>query len=205
MAVLKEIIPGITTWSEFSEEKQLDFNGYYVVRDGQAVIIDPPRLDDAGLQELQSLIQKNSTSPLKAILLTNVHHDRMSQELKQQLSVPVFIHEKDKPLLEFEADGTFQDGDACFGLKVLHLENQKSPGESAFLWEDRKILIVGDALIGKVPGQVHLLPPDKYQDIGKAREGLKRLQEVDFETLLVGDGRSLLSGAKTVVLEFLKG
>ncbi len=205
MSVVREVVSDIYTWSEFSEEKQLNFNGYYVVKNGESALIDPPELDEQGMQELDSLIAKNNASPLKGILLTNVHHDRMSQKLKQKYSVPIWINAQDKDLLEFSPDHGFSGGDAVFcGLKVIALAGQKSPGESAFLLAGDRVLLVGDALIGKVPGAVNLLPPDKYADIQAAKEGLRVLQNVDFDTLLVGDGDSILKNAKQVVMDFLK-
>jgi hypothetical protein len=44
-----------------------------------------------------------------------------------------------------------------------------------------------------------MLPAEKYADVEKAREGLRRLLKYQFDTLLVGDGQSILSGAKPVV------
>ena len=44
MSIFKEIAPDLYQWSEFSKEKQLSFNGYYLVHNGEAVIIDPPTL-----------------------------------------------------------------------------------------------------------------------------------------------------------------
>lgn len=206
MSKIHEIVPDIFTWSEFSEEKQLDFNGYFIARQGESVLIDPPELEEAGLSELSELISKKSDCPLKAIYLTNIHHDRMSQALKEKFSVPICIHEKDATLLEFSPDNTFADGDTgpC-GLQVIHLDHQKSPGESAFLFPDIETLIVGDALIGKVPGKVNLLPADKYTDIQKAQVSLGKLLGHHFETLLVGDGHSILKEANKVVMEFLPG
>jgi len=205
MSVIHEIAPDVFTWSEFSQEKQLNFNGYYIARQGESVLIDPPELDEAGLRELSALVSKNNDCPLKAIYLTNVHHDRMSRALKDKFSIPIFIHEKDKGLLEFSADKAFADGETgpC-GLKVIHLSQQKSPGESAFLLADIRTLIVGDALIGKIPGKVNLLPAEKYSDMERAKESLRILSEHDFDTLLVGDGHSILKDAKRVVMEFLQ-
>ena len=54
MSVLNEIAPNLYQWSEFSVEKQLRFNGYYLVHNGESVIIDPPVLLDDELQNLKS-------------------------------------------------------------------------------------------------------------------------------------------------------
>ena len=58
-------------------------------------------------KRLTHLIKKNSDSPLKAILLTNVHHDRTSQKVKEVFKVPVYIHKRDASELGFQADHTF--------------------------------------------------------------------------------------------------
>ena len=101
MSVFKEIASDIYQWSEFSSEKQLNFNGYYLAYLSESVIIDPPFLSDDGLKDLQNLIKKKSDSPLKAVLLTNVHHDRMCQKLKEVFGIPVYIHENDADALDF--------------------------------------------------------------------------------------------------------
>jgi glyoxylase-like metal-dependent hydrolase (beta-lactamase superfamily II) len=88
---------------------------------------------------------------------------------------------------------------------VIQLKDQKSPGESAlFIQQGRGVLIVGDALIGKPAGFVSMLPADKYADIGKATEGLRRLLKYNFESLLVGDGVSILAGGKEAVERLLR-
>jgi len=204
MSSIKEVLPKVYSWSEFDEEKQLNFNGHFVVHNGESVIIDPPNLSDKGLRELKGLVAINISTPVKAILLTNVHHDRLSQELKKIFPIPIYINELDQPLLDFKSDKTCKEGDQLFcGIRVVHIPDQKSPGESAFYIEDRKILIVGDALIGKVPGEVNLLPPDKYKDVSKAKAGLNVLRGLNFESLLVGDGHSILKDAKAKVEKFL--
>ena len=204
MPALKKISPNLYQWSEFSVEKQLNFNGYYLVHNGESVIIAPPVLLDNDLQSLKNLLIKNSDSPLKAILLTNVHHDRISQKAKEIFNVPVYIHENDVSELDFEADHTFVNGDKLFcGLKVIHLENQKSPGESAFYLEDQKKMFVGDALIGKVLGKLNMLPPDKFVDIDEARKSLQVLKSFDFDDLLLGDGECILGEGKKTLEKFL--
>jgi len=201
---IKKIFPNIYQWSEFSDEKKLNFNGYYLSNNGESVIIDPPVLLDDGLQSLKSLIQINSDSPLKAVLLTNVHHDRITQELKKIFEIPVYIHEKDAIGLDFQADHKFIDGDKLFcGLRVIHLENQKSPGESAFYLENQKSIFIGDALIGKFPGKLNMLPPEKFADINKAKNSLQVLKNFDFDNILLGDGECIIGKGKKVFEIFL--
>ena len=204
MSALKEISSNLYQWSEFSVEKQINFNGYYLINNRESVVIDPPDLLDIDLQSLKSLVKKNTDSPLKAILLTNIHHDRMSRKIKEVFRVPVYIHENDSDELDFQPDRTFSNGDKLFcGLKTIHLKNQKSPGETAFYLEDQKRMFVGDALIGKSPGKLNMLPPEKFKDIDKARKSLHILKNFDFEDLLLGDGECILGKGKKIFEEFL--
>ena len=89
-------------------------------------------------------------------------------------------------------------------LQAVEIHNNKSPGETALFWKERKILFVGDAMIGDPPGQLRLLPDSMYADIVLAMEGLKVLQDLDFNTILVGDGVNIITEAKLAVDQFLK-
>jgi glyoxylase-like metal-dependent hydrolase (beta-lactamase superfamily II) len=111
------------------------------------------------------------------------------------------VPEADAPQMDVKPEKTFKDGELLpGGIWVVHLQDQKSPGECAlFLQQGKGVMIVGDALIGKPAGAVALLAAEKYADVEKAREGLRRLLKYQFDTLLMGDGQSIMSGAKPVV------
>jgi glyoxylase-like metal-dependent hydrolase (beta-lactamase superfamily II) len=103
--------------------------------------------------------------------------------------------------MDLKPTKTFKDGELLpGGIWVIHLQDQKSPGESAlFLQLGKGVLIVGDALIGKPPGRLSLLPAEKYADAAKAKAGLRRLLKYQFDAVLVGDGTSILTEAKPAV------
>jgi hypothetical protein len=44
-----------------------------------------------------------------------------------------------------------------------------------------------------------MLPEEKYHDVVKAKEGLRRLLKYNFDAMLVGDGTSIMTGAKAAV------
>jgi len=203
---MKEILPDIYTWHEFSEEKQLNFNGYLYISGKESVLIDPPRMTKKDFSELENLVGENSVHPLKTVLLTNVHHERECNEFRKKFGASVWINERDSAGLEGTADKTFTTGDELpCGLITFQFENQKSPGESAFFIEDRGIMFIGDALIGKVPGKLNMLTPDKYRDPILAKTELNKLLNFEFKILLVGDGMSILNNAKEAVRTFLEG
>ncbi len=72
----------------------------------------------------------------------------------------------------------------------------KSPGEVALFWRDRGILIVGDAVIGNPPGRCGLLPERVMDDPARLRSSVRTFLDLDFDTLLVGDGEAILLDAK---------
>ena len=197
---MKPILPGIATWSWFSEEKQLNFNGHLLDVGEHRILVDPPPLSDADLSKLTSAGQ------VDYILLTNRDHQRESATYKDALNTRVYVPQADAPEISVTPDKTFVDGELLpGGIWVVQLSNQKSPGESAlFIQQGRGILIVGDALLGKPEGSVSMLPAEKYTDPAKAREGLRRLLKYNFDSLLVGDGTSILTGAKAVVTQALE-
>ncbi|MCY4612895.1 MAG: hypothetical protein OXB94_04635 [Nitrospira sp.] len=197
---MKPILPGIATWSWFSEEKQLNFNGHLLDVGEHRILVDPPPLSDTDLSQLTNAGQ------VDYILLTNRDHERQSATYKETLKTRVYVPQADAQEMSVTPEKTFVDGELLpGGIWVIHLSNQKSPGESAlFLQQGRGILIVGDALLGKPEGSVSMLPAEKYADPVKAREGLRRLLKYNFDSILVGDGTSILTGAKTVVAKALE-
>ena len=129
---MKEILPGIYTWHEFSEEKQLNFNGYFLVSRGESVLIDPPRMIDKDIAELESLAGKNAANPVKAILLSNVHHERECNEFRKRFGAGVWINEKDSAGLEENANKTFLDGEVPDdGNLIRVIPAYKGKGEGA--------------------------------------------------------------------------
>ena len=108
--------------------------------------------------------------------------------------------------MDIKIDRTFKDQETLpGGLKAIHIPDNKSPGETALLLvEGKGVLFLGDALIAKQPGRFTLMPPEKYPDVKKAREGVRALLNHTFDAILVGDGHSLLSGGQEAIRQFLK-
>ncbi|MBY0449038.1 MAG: hypothetical protein K2X01_00230 [Cyanobacteria bacterium] len=202
---LHSVWPGVYRWSVFSDEKQLFFNGYLVYCLGGWALIDPPPLTP----EDKSLIEE--MADIKAVILTNRDHERDSQACKAYFDCPILCHTLDAPLLSVplkpDRDLTYEDGEILLGdLKVLHLPDQKSPGESALYHLRQDLLFLGDALIGKTATDqstgegvsLQMLPADKYASVEKAKTGLQRLVGSCPEELfavMVGDGENILSEA----------
>ena len=65
-------------------------------------------------------------------------------------------------------------------------------------------MIVGDAVIGNPPGACGLLPERVIDDPAKLRQSVKALLNLDFDTLLVGDGVPIIAGAKDRLEELVE-
>jgi glyoxylase-like metal-dependent hydrolase (beta-lactamase superfamily II) len=192
---MKQLLPGIWQWSWFSDEKQLDFNGLFLMLGEHKILVDPPPLT----AEAGTFIRRNG--PVDYILLTNRDHAREAAACQTEFRCRLYVPEADAPQMDLQPTKTFKDGELLpGGIWVIHLQDQKSPGESAlFVQQGKGVLIVGDALIGKPPGSVRMLPAEKYGDATKAKDGLRRLLKYNFDSLLVGDGASILAGGKQAV------
>lgn len=192
---MKQLLPGIWQWSWFSDEKQLDFNGLLLTVGEHRVLVDPPPMSEADVRQIEQGGRIDYT------LVTNRDHAREAAACQNRFHCQLYVPEIDAPLMDLKPTKTFKDGELLpGGIWVIHLKDQKSPGECAlYLQQGRGVVIVGDAFIGKPAGSLSLLPADKYADLEKAKEGLRRLFKYNFDTILVGDGASILTGAKSAV------
>ena len=198
---MDEILKDVYFWSVFSEEKKLSFNGYFIPTQHPLfgnVIIDPPPVSDLDLAQMESL------GSVQHILITNRNHIRWSRELRGKFDAEIRMNSSDAQSEDLISDHNFGDGDMLAGfLKAVVVPDNKSPGETALYWEERKILFVGDAVIGKPPGEVTLLPPGKYAEIEKARAGIKVLDNLNFDSLLLGDGDPIPTDGQKAIERFL--
>ena len=197
---MDEILKNVYTWSKYSDEKKLNFNGHFIVSQHPLfgnVVIDPPQASDSDLEQMESL------GFVQHIIITNRDHIRRSEEFQQKYGADIQINTNDITGSAMVSDRNFNHGDMIAGfLQAVVIPDNKSPGETALFWADREILFLGDALIGKPPGIVTLLPEEKYDDIVKAKAGIRILQNLDFKHLLLGDGESILRKGKEVVSKY---
>lgn len=188
---MREIVPGVFTWPWFSEPHGYSFNGYFVADPDMSVCIDPVEPSDQVLQELEQ-------RGVGRILITNRNHVRAANRLRQATSARVAIHPADAEYAR--GQGAIIDDELRTGEKIGPLvivdASGKSPGEVALHWPARRLLIVGDVVIGNPPGSCGLLKERVMDDPARLRASVRRLLGLDFDTLLVGDGEPILTGAK---------
>jgi glyoxylase-like metal-dependent hydrolase (beta-lactamase superfamily II) len=196
---MREIVTNILTWPWFSESHGYNFNGHLVRDPGGNVCIDPvePTEDD-----LDALVRES----VGWVVLTNRNHSRAANRVRASTGAKTVIHADDADHArsqETVLDDALEVGASIGPLEVVDASG-KSPGEVALLWRDRGILIVGDAIIGNPPGQCGLLPERVTDDPARLRTSVRAFLDLDFDTLLVGDGEAILQDAKARVKELVE-
>jgi glyoxylase-like metal-dependent hydrolase (beta-lactamase superfamily II) len=195
---MREILTGIFTWPWFSEPHGYNFNGHLIRHEGGNLCIDPVEPTAADLEEIASL-------GVSQILLTNRNHSRAANKVRERTGARTSIHPADAPHARKEGAGL--DGELHIDEKIGPLTivgaAGKSPGEVVLHWPERKILIVGDAVVGDPPGRCKLLPEKVVDDLPRLRESVRSLLALDFDILLPGDGEPILQSAKERLRELV--
>src|SRR3954467_6031234 len=191
---MREILPGIFTWPWFSQRHGYDFNGYFVKGASGNVCIDPVEMDENVLADL-------AREGVARIVLTNRNHFRAAAKVKERTGATVAIHSADAQFARER--GTPIDSGLAHGSRVGPFTvvdaHGKSPGEVALFWKERSLLVVGDACVGKPPGECALLPDAVIDDKRALRDSLRSLAALDFDALLLGDGAQIPSGGRAAL------
>jgi len=188
---MNEIVSDILTWAWFSEPHGYNFNGYLVRHPEGNLCIDPVPPSDADVADIVRM-------GVAKILLTNRNHSRAANVVRERTGAPTLIHPNDAAHARSqgaEIDGVFSVGEQIGPLTIVAVPG-KSPGEVALHWPERSLLIVGDAVIGNPPGQCGLLREKVMDDPARLRQSVRTLLDLEFDTLLMGDGASILHDAR---------
>lgn len=195
---METILGDVLTWSWFSEPHGYNFNSI-LLRDPRGnICVDPVEPNDQVLGELVRL-------GVSRILITNRNHVRAANKIRERTGARAYIHPDDAAYAKGQGavlDGELREGEKIGTLEVIGVSG-KSPGEVALLWPDRNALIVGDAVIGNPPGQLNLLRERVMDDPARLRRSVEQLLSLDFDTILVGDGVSVIGGAKQRLRELV--
>jgi len=195
---METIAGDIHTWSWFSTPHGYNFNGLLIAHPEGNICIDPV---EASATDLEEIVRARPTR----VLLTNRNHVRAANRVRERTGARVAINPADAPHALSQCaviDDELRVGERVGPLMVVAVPG-KSPGEVALHWPERKILIVGDAVIGNPPGRCGLLREQVMDDPARLRESVRNLLAIDFDTLLFGDGVSIMSGAKERLRELV--
>jgi glyoxylase-like metal-dependent hydrolase (beta-lactamase superfamily II) len=195
---MQEIVSDVFTWPWFSEPHGYHFNGFLIRHAGGNLCLDPAEPTEEVLDEL-------ARHGVTRILLTNRNHVRAANRVRARTGARTAIHPDDAAYARgqwAELDDELKVGEKIGQLVVVGVPG-KSPGEVALHWPERRLLIVGDAVIGNPPGRCGLLRERVMDDPPRLRASVGKLLDLDFDTLLVGDGGLILQGAKERLKELV--
>ena len=198
--MLREILPGILVWSRLSERHGYDFNGTLVLHPEGNLCIDPV---EPAADELERIREEG----VARILLTNRNHVRAANAVRERTDARVAIHPADAAYARTQGatlDDSLRLGERIGPFHVVGVPG-KSPGEVALHWAARRLLVVGDAVVGNPPGRLSLLADKVMDDATRLRLSVRALLGLDFDSLVVGDGVHILTGARERLHELVTG
>jgi glyoxylase-like metal-dependent hydrolase (beta-lactamase superfamily II) len=218
-----EIVEGV------HQVEGVNANVYVMKNWKELIVVDAGMPKNAG--KILSYVRKLGEQPssISTILLTHCHIDHVGSayELRKATNAKVAIHAEDADFLAgkkalprpngvvgrlfrvaplffwittFQPDITLKEGDIVAGLKVIHTPGH-TPGSIALINPKRELIFVGDTLRyseGKISG-----PPKRFTpDADQAKLSIKKLSELEFETMLSGHGEPLKPKASERMKEF---
>ena len=198
-ASLHELLPGILEWPWFSERFGYDFHGFLIrtrseYGDGN-LVVDPVEMTEP---VLAGLVAEGAGR----IVLTNRNHFRDAQRLHEATHAPVLVHPADADFVRGKGvmvGGELRPGERVGPFHILGCPG-KSPGEVVLHWPARRLLILGDAAVGKSPGVLGLLPEAVMDDPPRLRESLASIASgVDVDTVLCADGHHAMTGGSAAL------
>ena len=193
------MIDGLYSWSVFSEMRQIDFNGHLWVRDEGNIAIDPVAMSDSDREHFEQL------GGAKWIVITNRDHEREAAAFQEWTGAEVIVHEADADLVDFKPSRTVSDGETIVpGLKAVHLQHGKSPGEIALYFSHKGTILFGDIVAGEPMGRLSLLADDKLEDAPQAAMQLRKVLALRFNAVLVGDGHSIFRDGRQELVDCLQ-
>src|ERR1041384_7109494 len=145
---MREILSGIFTWPWFSAPHAYHFNEHFVQHPRGKLWIHPvgPSDEDFGAIERQGVAR---------ILITNRNHSRAANKIRARTGARTLIHPADAAHARKEGaelDGELNPGNKIGPFFVIGAPG-KSLGEVVLHWPERRILLVGDAVVGDPPGR----------------------------------------------------
>jgi len=195
--------PGLYGWGRYQARWSFDFNGSVLVGDGQdtgtVLVVDPVAPTASELEEIRLLGSRFH------VILLNADHERDSAAVAAALGADVYVPRSDRELLRQEGAISY-DSEHVFpgGWRAIALGDLKTPGETVLHHPERRVLVVGDAVVGDPVHGMRLVPPQKIPDLPAAMRSIARLLSLDFETLLLSDGYCLSQGGHAVLEGFVR-
>ena len=205
-------VPGEAAWRRVSLMGGF-VSAYVLVRAGEAAVVDvggpgrrvDPPVDNEGdiLAALEAV--GLGWGNVGHVILTHSHGDHAGSAAAVLEAAPGaqgYAGAEDIPQIVVPRPLVpVVDGDKVFDLSIVATPGH-TPGHIAVLDEALGVLVAGDALTTN-DGRATSWPTGSTEDREEAQRSVAKLAALDFETLFVGHGEPIQSGAAALVREFL--
>ena len=170
-------------WSEFNEERNIDFNGTLWLSPAGNVLIDPVTLTEHDINHLESL------GGAAHVIITNSDHVRDAAKILLITGAKCWGPAAEKEDFPISCDGWLSEEEQPIkGIEVFCLNGSKTPGELALLI-DKKTLVTGDLIRSHEGGHLRILPEEKLQNRELALKSIKRMASItNIQAVIPGDG-----------------
>ena len=180
------VSPGFYLWQAYCSKAKVELTSHALVCGDALYLIDPIRLTESALTQLETLPQKP-----RAILLTNGNHERDAAFYRDLYGVPIFADPRAAVEISLP---TAPFPNALNGLELLSLSGAGA-GEVGFYHREQGLLILGDILIN-LDSFAFAPLPDKYATSPKEmRRSLQLLTTLDVRTIAFAHGLPISSRA----------
>ncbi|MBQ0785802.1 MAG: MBL fold metallo-hydrolase [Amphritea sp.] len=185
-------------WTQFDEDRDIDFHSYLWVRDSGNVIFDPLPLTAHDENHLKSL------GNVSHIIISNSDHIRNAEALAQQTGADIWGPAGEKASFPIKCTQWLSEGKSVIdGLDVYALSGSKTEGELAFIVEGNT-LITGDLIRAHSGGKLCMIPDAKLKDVEQAKASVKRVASIKgIDAILTGDGWPVFRNGEQALLELM--
>jgi len=205
-------VPGEAAWRRLSLMGGF-VSAYVLVRSGEAAVVDvggPGRRVDPPVDNEGDILAALEAGGLGwenvgHVILTHSHGDHAGSAAAVLEAAPGaqgYAGAEDIPHIVVPRPLVpVVDGDKVFDLRIVATPGH-TPGHIAVLDEALGVLVAGDALTTN-DGRATSWPTGSTEDREEAQRSVAKLAALDFETLFVGHGEPIQSGAAALLTEFL--
>jgi len=195
--------PNLFCWSQFDEDRNIDFHSYAWVTKGdddtdEVIVFDPLPLSAHDRKHLDAL------GKLCHIFITNSDHIRHALELAKTSGATLWAPEAEKQGFPIECSNWLgEQQNILDGLDSYCLSGSKTEGELAFVIEGNTLL-TGDLIRAHSGGKLCILPDAKLQDKSLALASVKRLASIKgIHAILPGDGWPAFRNGSKILAELV--
>lgn len=186
-----------------------DATNTILVGDDAVHVVDPATPHEAERERLRSALasMRDLGRRPHAIVLTHHHRDHIGAAawLRDVEGLPILAHPRTAALLDFEVDGTLDEGDVIIGSEgahdqwhVLHTPGH-APGHIA-LWEPDTRTLIGGDLVASV-GTIIIDPPEGH--MGTYLGTLRRIQALAPRVIIPAHGAPI-TAPDILISEYLE-